>query len=43
MQLIIGIFCGVLLLGFIGFAFRQGFKVTPDSSGNASNGDNMTG
>ena len=41
MQLTIAILCGMLLVGFIVFAFRQGLKVTPDSSGNASNSDNM--
>jgi hypothetical protein len=29
-QPIIAIVCGVALLGFIFFAFRQGMKVTPD-------------
>ena len=41
MQLTIAILCGVVLVGFIVFAFRQGMKVTPDSSGNGSNSDNM--
>lgn len=41
MQLTIGIFCGVLLVGFMVFAFRQGMKVTPDRSGNGTNSDNM--
>jgi hypothetical protein len=41
MQLTIAILCGVVLVGFIVFAFRQGLKVTPDSSGNGSNSDNM--
>ncbi|MBR1086774.1 hypothetical protein JQ621_04715 [Bradyrhizobium manausense] len=41
MQLAIAILCGVLLVSFIVFAFRQGMKVTPDSSGNGSNSDNM--
>ena len=41
MQPIIGIICGVLLVGFIVFAFRQGMKVTPDSAGNGTNSDNM--
>jgi hypothetical protein len=41
MQLIIGILCGVFLIGFIVFAFRQGMKVTPDNSGNGTNSDNM--
>ena len=41
MRLIIGIFCGVLLVGFIVFAFRQGEKVTPDGAGNGTNADNM--
>ena len=39
MQPIIGILCGVLLVGFIAYAFRQGMKVTPDSSGNGTNND----
>jgi hypothetical protein len=39
-QLTIGIFCGVLLIGFIVFAFRQGMKVTSDGSGNATNSHN---
>jgi hypothetical protein len=42
MQPIIAVFCGVLLLGFIVFAFRQGMKVTPDGGGNGTNSDNMT-
>ncbi|WP_445221815.1 hypothetical protein ACKWRH_18870 [Bradyrhizobium sp. Pa8] len=37
MQLAIAILCGGLLVGFIVFAFRQGMKVPPDSSGNGSN------
>jgi len=41
MQLAIAILCGALLVGFIVFAFRQGMKVTPDSSGNGSNSDNV--
>ena len=41
MQLTIGILCGVLLVGFIIFAFRQGMKVTPDDSGNATNNQNI--
>ena len=41
MQPIIGILCGVLLVGFIVFAFRQGMKVTPDSSDNGTNSANM--
>jgi cbb3-type cytochrome oxidase subunit 3 len=41
MQLIIAILSGMVLIGFIVFAFRQGMKVTPDSSGNGSNSDNM--
>ena len=41
MQPIIGIICGVLLVGFIVFAFRQGMKVTPDGAGNGTNSDNM--
>ena len=41
MQLTFAILGGALLVGFIVFAFRQGMKVTPDSSGNGSNSDNM--
>ncbi|MGF6310034.1 hypothetical protein ABIB82_003341 [Bradyrhizobium sp. i1.8.4] len=41
MQPIIGILCGVLLVGFIAYAFRQGMKVTPDGSGNGTNSANM--
>jgi len=41
MQPIIGILCGVLLVGFIVFAFRQGLKLSPDSSGNGTNSDNV--
>jgi hypothetical protein len=41
MQPFIAILCGVFLLGFIVFAFRQGMKVTPDSSGNGTNSDNV--
>jgi hypothetical protein len=41
MQPFIGILCGMFLVGFIVFAFRQGMKVTPDSSGNGTNSDNM--
>ncbi|MCS3930679.1 MULTISPECIES: hypothetical protein [Bradyrhizobium] len=37
MQLTIAILCGGLLVGFIVFAFRQGMKVPPDSSGNGPN------
>ncbi|WP_283812770.1 hypothetical protein [Bradyrhizobium tropiciagri] len=40
MQPILGILSGVLLVGFIVFAFRQGMKVTPDSSGDGTNSDN---
>jgi hypothetical protein len=29
-QWVIGLICLVILVGFIGFAFRQGMKVTPD-------------
>ena len=32
------VLCG--LVGFIAFAFRQGTKVTPDTSGNAENSIN---
>jgi len=42
MPLIIAIFCGVLFVGFIVFAFRQGMKVSPDGGGNGTNSDNMT-
>ncbi|MCS3725587.1 MULTISPECIES: hypothetical protein [Bradyrhizobium] len=41
MQLIIAILCGMILIGFIVFAFRQGMKVTPDSSGNGPNSNNI--
>ncbi|WP_283825975.1 hypothetical protein [Bradyrhizobium iriomotense] len=42
MQLAIAILCGGLLVGFIVFAFRQGMKVPPDSSGNGpSNSNNI--
>jgi hypothetical protein len=38
---IIAIVGGLLLIGFIVFAFRQGMKVTPDGSGNGTNSDNV--
>jgi hypothetical protein len=41
MQPIIAILCGVILVGFIVFAFRQGMKVSPDSQGNGTNSDNV--
>jgi hypothetical protein len=41
MQPIVAIVCGVFLVGFIVFTVRQGMKVTPDSSGNGTNSDNM--
>jgi hypothetical protein len=41
-QPIIAIIGGLLLVGFIVFAFRQGMKVTPDGGGNGTNSDNMT-
>ena len=41
MQLIIAILGGMVLIGFIVFAFRQGMKVTPDSSGNGTNSNNF--
>ncbi|MCA1498061.1 MULTISPECIES: hypothetical protein [unclassified Bradyrhizobium] len=41
MQLTIAILCGVMLVGFVVFAFRQGMKVTPDGSGNGTNSDNI--
>jgi cbb3-type cytochrome oxidase subunit 3 len=41
MQLTIAIVCGLVLIGFIVFAFRQGLKVTPDSSGNGPNSNNI--
>ena len=41
MQPIIATLCGVILVGFIVFAFRQGMKVTPDGQGNGTNSDNM--
>jgi hypothetical protein len=40
MQPVIAILCGVILVGFIVFAFRQGMKVTPDGQGNGTNSDN---
>jgi hypothetical protein len=36
-QTIIAITGGLLLVGFIAFAFRRGMKVTPDGSGNGTN------
>ena len=41
MQLTTAILCGAVLVGFIVFAFRQGMKVTPDSSGNGPNSNNI--
>jgi hypothetical protein len=41
MQPIIAILCGVILIGFIVFAFRQGMKVTPNGQGNGTNSDNV--
>jgi hypothetical protein len=41
MQPIIATLCGLILVGFIVFAFRQGMKVTPDGQGNGTNSDNM--
>ncbi|UGY02628.1 hypothetical protein [Bradyrhizobium quebecense] len=41
MQPNFGILCGVLLVGFIVFAFRQGLKLSPDSSGKGTNSDNV--
>jgi hypothetical protein len=41
MQLTIAIVCGLVLIGFIVFAFRQGLKVMPDSSGNGPNSNNI--
>ena len=43
MQPIIAILCGVILIGFIVFAFRQGMKVTPDGQGNGTNSNNVQG
>jgi len=40
-QPIVAIVGGLLLVGFIVFAFRQGMKVTPDGQGNGTNSDNM--
>jgi hypothetical protein len=40
-QPIVAIVGGLLLVGFIAFAFRQGMKVTPDGQGNGTNSDNM--
>jgi cbb3-type cytochrome oxidase subunit 3 len=39
MQPIIAIVLGLLLIGFIVFAFRQGEKVTSDREGNGTNND----
>ena len=41
MQPFIGILCGMFLVGFIVFAFRQGMKVTPDRSGNGPDSNNI--
>ncbi|MEY9758697.1 cbb3-type cytochrome oxidase subunit 3 [Bradyrhizobium yuanmingense] len=41
MRVAIAIVCGLVLIGFIVFAFRQGLKVTPDSSGNGPNSNNI--
>ncbi|MCA1360250.1 hypothetical protein I6F14_01675 [Bradyrhizobium sp. IC3069] len=41
MQVAIAIVCGLVLIGFVVFAFRQGMKVTPDGSGNGTNSDNV--
>jgi hypothetical protein len=41
MMQLTGILCGVVFVGFIIFAFRQGMKVTPDGSGNATNNQNI--
>jgi hypothetical protein len=43
MQPILGILCGVLLVGFIVFAFRQGMKVTPDDRPDRSGHTNYGG
>jgi hypothetical protein len=40
-QPIIAIVGGLLLLGFIGFAFRQGMKVTPDDRADRSGQTNF--
>jgi hypothetical protein len=43
MQPFVAVLCGVLLVGFIFFAFRQGMKVSPDDrpdrSGQTNYGD----
>jgi hypothetical protein len=43
MQPFIGILCGVFLVGFIVFAFRQGMKVTPDDRRDSSGQTNYGG
>lgn len=43
MQPIIAIVGGVLLVGFIWFAFRQGMKVTPDDRPDRSGQTNYGG
>jgi len=43
MQPVIALFCGVILVGFIVFAFRQGMKVTSDGQGNGTNSNNVQG
>jgi hypothetical protein len=41
-QHLVGLLLAIGLAAFIWFAFRQGMKVTPDSSGNGTNSDNMS-
>jgi hypothetical protein len=43
MQPVIAIVGGVLLIGFIVFAFRQGMKVTPDDRPDGSGRTNYGG
>jgi hypothetical protein len=43
MQPFIAVVGGVLLLGFIFFAFRQGMKVSPDSRADVSGQTNYGG
>ena len=40
-SILIAIVCGVLLVAFIVFAFKQGMKVSSDRENNGTNSDNM--
>jgi hypothetical protein len=42
-QPFIGVLCGVFLVGFIFFAFRQGMKVSPDDRPDGSGQTNDGG